>query len=73
MTKHNQTISLYHPDHGVVEYSRSQFVKLYELTQGCLYKLVNKKLQSHKGWVLAENQDKYQSIMEATKILTFLH
>lgn len=76
MVKQNQTISLYHPNHGVVEYSRTQFIKLYELTQEGLYKLVNKKRHSHRGWVLAENQDKYQSIMDAIPnpdLLTLTH
>jgi len=65
MTKHNQTVSLYHPDYGVVEYTRIQFLKLHNISREGLYKLISKKRQSCKGWVLSENKDKYQSIMEA--------
>ena len=76
MTKHNQTVSLYHPDHGVVTYSRTQFVELYDLSREGLWSLINERRQSHRGWVLAENKDKYQSITEATKspdLLTLTH
>jgi len=76
MSKHNQTVSLYHPEYGIVEYERKQFVELYDLSYSGLYKLISKRGNTYKGWVLAENKDRYQNLIEAipkADLLTLTH
>lgn len=65
MTKAYQEISLYHPDYGTKTKTKQEFIYLYGLSRRCIDYLKTKRLNTHKGWVLAENKDDYSELIRA--------
>jgi len=67
MTKAYQEISLYHPDYGVKTKTKQEFIYLYGLSYRCIGFLQEGRLKTHRGWVLAENKDRYSELIKACK------
>lgn len=67
----------YHPEQGIIECSCSDLYNNYReyfKTKECLvHRLASNIVTSHFGWVLAENKDRYEDIINPSTYLTLTH
>lgn len=59
-----KVLELYHKDYGLVVGLQFEILQIEPRLYSHLYKLLNKTSLSRCGWVLAENKDRYDEIMD---------
>lgn len=69
--------NFYHSDYGTIECTCSELFNTYRdsfKTKECfVYRLASKNVYSHFGWVLAENKDKYDDLINPSTFITLTH
>lgn len=67
----------YHPEVGVVTCTTKELFNTYQYLfktkRNHLYKLCSKRVLSYFGWVLAENRNKYEDIINLSSDITLTH
>ena len=55
--KHNEVIALYHPEHGALTLTRTEFRERYGLNKQNISDLVNRRGKIRQGWSLLEQNN----------------
>lgn len=67
----------YHPDQGIIECTCSELYNKYreyfKSSMCFVRRLATKSVNSHFGWVLAENKDRYEDIINPSTYITLTH